>query len=273
MKIRITNWGKHNPKRDQKTYTWLKLQNDIFKAPDLFILSLEQKAIWIFLLCEASLENKSELDIDDGYIEHYCCVDAELVSNTIDVLSTKGIISIITDTRQSAVVKCRDTTPARQNTTPRIEKNRIEKNRGDAPQGECASAQSPALLAASRKNIKTKEMDETGVRVFIGTYVKAYQMRYGAKTRPDLGGKVQGQIKRFLGDNNGISLATALNMIQVYCQMDGERNWFSIKHHDFTTFLENQNAVRNALANGREENKPQGIEETLKELGREDQLL
>jgi hypothetical protein len=99
---------------------------------------------------------------------------------------------------------------------------------------------------------------------FIGHYVKAFQARYGVNTRPDLSGKTLGQIKRYLSDPHGPGAGRAVELIQVYCQMDGERAWFRTRHHDFTTFVENQNAVRTALAHGGEGgDKP--IEELLRE--------
>lgn len=86
---------------------------------------------------------------------------------------------------------------------------------------------------------------------FVGAYVKVFQGRYGDKTRPDLSGKVQGQIKRFLVDH---PVERAINLIQVYFQIDDK--WFETKHHDFTTFIENLNKIGVALDTGQ---RPGGI--------------
>jgi hypothetical protein len=86
---------------------------------------------------------------------------------------------------------------------------------------------------------------------FIAAYVKAFQSRYGPKARPDLRGKVQGQIKTLLKD---YPVDRAIQLIQGYCQMDGQRGWFKTKGHDFGTFLENLNPVSIALEQGKEGN-------------------
>lgn len=90
---------------------------------------------------------------------------------------------------------------------------------------------------------------EKPVGYFISKYVQAFQVRYGTSVRPDLRGKVQGQIKTFLKDN---PLEDAVKMIQAYCQMDGAGNWYRTRGHDFTTFMENINPIRIALTNGSE---------------------
>lgn len=81
---------------------------------------------------------------------------------------------------------------------------------------------------------------------FIGVFVKSYQARYGEKARPDLRGRVQGQIKRLLAD---LPLGRACELIQVYCQMNDA--WFLTKAHDFGTFYENVGKVSLALDTGR----------------------
>lgn len=86
------------------------------------------------------------------------------------------------------------------------------------------------------------------ISYFIGSYANAYKERYGPKTRPDLRGKVQGQIKSLLKD---VPVQRACELVQVYLQMDGERDWFKTKGHDFTTFLENLNPIGVALDTGR----------------------
>lgn len=83
------------------------------------------------------------------------------------------------------------------------------------------------------------------VGYFIATYVHAYQDRHGFKARPHLGGKVQGQIKRFLED---VPLERACAMIRTYCQMNDQ--WFLTKGHDFGTFTENLTKVALKLDTG-----------------------
>jgi hypothetical protein len=80
---------------------------------------------------------------------------------------------------------------------------------------------------------------------FIGRYVLAYQKRYGASARPALGGKTQGEIKRFLEDT---PMDRACALIATYCEMSDA--WFITKGHDFTTFMSNLTKVGLKLDTG-----------------------
>jgi hypothetical protein len=88
----------------------------------------------------------------------------------------------------------------------------------------------------------------TGSALFIAAYVKAFQKRYGEKSRPDLSGKVQGEIKRLLKD---VPIERAVNLVQVYLQM--ETPWFKTKCYDISTLMQNLNPVGIALDTGSDE--------------------
>lgn len=94
-----------------------------------------------------------------------------------------------------------------------------------------------------KANSRAKRAPPPGMGLFIATYAKAFEARW--KSRPDLRGKVQGQIKTFLADT---PIERACELIQVYCQM--EEPWFVTKCHDFGTFLENIGKVNIALDTG-----------------------
>jgi hypothetical protein len=93
-------------------------------------------------------------------------------------------------------------------------------------------------------------VDESTVRspmgFFIARYAKAFQAKYGDKSRPSLTGKDQGNIKRFLSETN---LDRACDLIETYCQMNDA--WFLTKGHDFGTFIENLSKVGLALDTGK----------------------
>lgn len=129
----------------------------------------------------------------------------------------------------------------------------------------------PVLSPENNKKKSLKAADAPNLQIgrFIATYVKAFQKIYPPEPgkdppRPDLRGKVQGEIKRYLED---VPIDRACEMIQVYCQMDD--SWFKTKCYDFTTFVENQNKVSVALNTGRHPGAPirRGIEEILAEDG------
>jgi hypothetical protein len=93
-------------------------------------------------------------------------------------------------------------------------------------------------------------MSGNNVQLFIATYIKAFQNRYGAQARPDVGGKVQGQIKTLLKD---ISIERACALAQVYLQMDNA--WFKTKGYDIGTFMQNINPISIALDTGSEQDQ------------------
>jgi hypothetical protein len=116
-------------------------------------------------------------------------------------------------------------------------------------------------VPARKKLSPMKENGEKGVRDFIGIYVKSFQSRYGDHARPDLGGKVQGQIKSLL---KGMPYDRACQMIQVYLQM--EVPWFNTKCHDISTFIQNLNPIGIALDTGQNQSTGTNWDKIKKEL-------
>ncbi len=84
------------------------------------------------------------------------------------------------------------------------------------------------------------------VGFFISRYVTAYQKAHGEKARPDLRGKVQGEIRRFVEET---PLERACALIETYCAMQDA--WFITKAHDFGTFIANLSKVGVALDTGK----------------------
>lgn len=112
VSVSIRNWEKFNPKRAQKTYTWLRLDNAIAVSPDLFGLTPEQKFVWICVLCEASKKNTSQLEISLDWFEHHLGVKRKVIRATLEFLQSKQVIT----------VSLHHATPALQTTTPTNER-------------------------------------------------------------------------------------------------------------------------------------------------------
>lgn len=83
------------------------------------------------------------------------------------------------------------------------------------------------------------------VQQLIKTYIDAFRARYGEKARPDVGGKVQGQMRTLLKDH---PLPRLVALVQAFVQMDDE--WFKKKTHDFGSLVANIGKVQTALLNG-----------------------
>jgi len=150
-------------------------------------------------------------------------------------------------------------------TRPRDAKGRLEPKRDPSTVQAKPTKSKPLTLPLTLKTLElstsylgeslpatTPPEIQNPVGYFIGTYRKAFQARY-PNAQPDVRGKVQGQIKRFLDE---CPMDEAMKLIQVYCQMDGHRDWFKTKGHDFGTFIENLNPVRIALAQGFDPGRP-----------------
>lgn len=105
------NWEKHNPKRDQKTYTWLRLNNDINTDSDLFGLRPDQKLAWIEILCQASKKNSGTFSLNISQLSHVTGVERKNINELIEFLLTKPIISIHDNERSHDVVP---TTPTNE---------------------------------------------------------------------------------------------------------------------------------------------------------------
>lgn len=116
VRINILNWDKHNPKRDQKTYSWLRLQNDIATDKDLYGLSAEQKWAWVVILCEASKKNCGEIEFDLDWLSEIARVKKASVESLLRFLEEKPII---TKSLPRASAECRSTTPTYERTYER----------------------------------------------------------------------------------------------------------------------------------------------------------
>jgi hypothetical protein len=162
MEIGITSWDKHNPKRDQKTYTWLKLSNNIGTAPDMFNYDAEQKYIWILLLCEASQKSNKEIEITPEYLSHVSGIMLEKVKLTLGKLLEDEFIykpnKIIGVADESEYDRARSQDDS--STTPRIDKNREDKNRIDKNREEGASAFEILNFWNSKNIITHKETEK-----------------------------------------------------------------------------------------------------------------
>jgi hypothetical protein len=120
-----------------------------------------------------------------------------------------------------------------------------------------AKADPPAISKIVKVKPKPKQIDDPKLNFdtnrFIGVYVLAWQKRWRGNApenklpRPDLRGKVVGNIQTFLKET---PIDRACELIQVYCQM--EDRWFVEKCHDFGSFLENIGKVNIALDTGQE---------------------
>lgn len=107
---------------------------------------------------------------------------------------------------------------------------------------DAASHQNTGNGFTTSDDVDTRPRVASPTNLFIVKYVEAFQKRYGTQTRPDLSGRVLGQIKRLVTDNG---LERSIKLIQRYFEI--EDRWFQTKCYDFTTFIQNLQKVSLAL--------------------------
>lgn len=118
LKITIKNWEKYNPKRNQSTYTWLRLQNDFLTDPDLFCLNHVQKLVWLGILCEASKKNNGTVTINPEWMAYSLKCKLKEVIEAIDLTAQLGFTTLHNFEKLCAVAK---TTPTNERTDVRTD--------------------------------------------------------------------------------------------------------------------------------------------------------
>jgi hypothetical protein len=251
VKVEIINWDKFNPRKDIKATHWFRLDNAIFENPDFFDFSHAEICFFVYLLSQASKKMAGAISLNLEHANRIGRFSDNEITSALDKLEQLSIIKYDKNEYVTQTLRIRDA-----NDTLRTNEQNIT-NKQTILRREKSEVTKKPKGAASHPH----------AYLFIAEYVKAYQKRYGPKARPDLRGKVSGQISIFLKD---YTLERAVELIQAYCQMDGQKDWFKTKGHDFMTFLENLNPVSIALERGDESdfdwNKVFGPDTSLKVL-------
>lgn len=154
--ITILNWDKYNPKRDQKTYTWFKMQNDFYLDHRLYRLTTNQCYTFITLLAKASQTNSGTYTLLIQAHAKQIRLRTKELQKTLEILKEIGIIDFSYDN-------------VRTNDGARIEKNRINKNKIE--QSKLDSSQPQAVRSSKPTN---------GSLVW-NAYAEAYENRYKVK--------------------------------------------------------------------------------------------
>jgi len=117
VKITVTNWDRYNPKRAQRTYTWLRLNNDILTGMDLYDCDADEKLIWVFILCECSKKNNGTINFNTKYCGSCLKIPPKKVSNALNLFTEIGLITIDTLSLPPALpLEPENTTPTNERT-------------------------------------------------------------------------------------------------------------------------------------------------------------
>jgi hypothetical protein len=118
--IKVLNWDRWNPKRAQKTYTWLRLDNDAVTSQDLHKVSAEGRLLWIYLLCQASKKNGDTFRLDAEFVGHATGVSRKGMVAALSIFKKRGMISAESDKNGHDALSLHQTTPALHGTTPAL---------------------------------------------------------------------------------------------------------------------------------------------------------
>lgn len=152
LEITVLNWEKYNPKRDQKTYTWFKLQNTFPFSVSMEQLDFKRKWMVICLLCEASRHNKGTFTTSIAILSRISNIEKSEILAILNDIEKTSIISTMSLTRQDDVV----------NTS--LNKNRIDKNKEEKISLELSNLpheinQDPVLMEfLTKANIKSSSL-------------------------------------------------------------------------------------------------------------------
>ena len=121
IKIEIKNWAKYQTRKDLKTMRFFRVENSIFDDAKFASLTTTGKVMWLRLLCECS-RGISRVSVEE--VRGKCEVNVNQTARMLRV-SPHHIRSAILQLEELQMVKVSN----RNESVPRIEKNRIEKNR------------------------------------------------------------------------------------------------------------------------------------------------
>ena len=93
-RIKINKWDEFNPKKDQKTYTWFRMQNNLLTSQTLFKLNNDQKWAFVGILCEASKKNCDTIDIDVDWLSFHAKCSLENIEKMLLHLEKEEVLTV-----------------------------------------------------------------------------------------------------------------------------------------------------------------------------------
>lgn len=95
INIKIMNWRVYNPRKDIKRPHWFALSNSIFESHELSDFTSDEFKAWIYILCQASKANKSNVFINYAFAERQTGLCAQILRTTIGKLIALKIIMAV----------------------------------------------------------------------------------------------------------------------------------------------------------------------------------
>lgn len=95
MMIEITNWNKYNPRKDVKTNSWVRLQNNIFSDPKMLEINHETILFFVYLLCQASTKNIHIFELSLCHARKIGRFRTKIIQKSVKSLCHLGIINVV----------------------------------------------------------------------------------------------------------------------------------------------------------------------------------
>jgi biotin operon repressor len=92
VKVTITNWEKYNARSDRANYSWFRFQNGFFTDHKLGHLTIEDRVVFVFLLCEASKENAGEVEVSESLTGKLLNMPEAKITKAIQRLHAAGVM-------------------------------------------------------------------------------------------------------------------------------------------------------------------------------------
>lgn len=110
--ITITNWSKHNPRKDVKRPSWFAFDNRMVEDADFFDFNHAEFKAWIYILSRASQKQSGEIVCDARHADQVCNIKISDFSSAIQKLKLLNMITLgsahVTRTSRARHVHVRD---------------------------------------------------------------------------------------------------------------------------------------------------------------------
>lgn len=93
IEIEITDWDtKYNPKKNQKTYTWAKINIDIIDGHDYFGLDHTERYIFVTFVCLSTKKGANKFYLNLEWFMSVTGISAEKIKSSMEKLYKKKLI-------------------------------------------------------------------------------------------------------------------------------------------------------------------------------------
>lgn len=155
--ISLPNWSKFNPRSDRSNYSWFRFENKFFQDQKIFGLTDTQKCLYLFILCLASQENKSDFELDSEFASMFLRSNKDDIIKNLMIIESRGLMTARCRRDDGVMTALR---PATNATNVRDERTILSNQKKDAasPSARCILDFESIYSKYPRKEGKNKGM-------------------------------------------------------------------------------------------------------------------